>query len=322
MGIVEPIAPGGLFPRHDAPATLSVAALDRLPRVESNHPSFGERFGAARPPGMEQLQSQLDAGFALLFADAAAAEAFLGGRVHPAPLGNVSKCKPDGTRKHRVIQDLRANRVNDAVTLGERQVLPRGVDHAKDVAQLLDTLEAGEVIATLVLDFKDAFNSVPLHESEQRFNCASLDDPLVRDRPPCYDDEPRSGRFLVWRVLGFGGKPNPLVYSRAASFACRSAQALLGPQRHRSPDDFTNRLALARSQLYVDDTSLAVAGEERKIGATIDLYVLWLLLLGVPIAWAKGELTFGSTPHRWIGIEFEATGGGVLMMLPPSLWSS
>ena len=98
---------------------------------------------------LEQLQAQVDAGFALLFTDAAAAERYLGGRVHPAPLGNVSKVKPDGTRKHRVIQDLRANRVNDSVTLPERQVLPRGVDHAIDVALLLDEAVEDEDVANL-----------------------------------------------------------------------------------------------------------------------------------------------------------------------------
>ena len=59
----------------------------------------------------------------------AAAEA-LGGQVYPAPLGTISKMREDGSSKHRLIQDLRANDVNRAVALPERQVLPRPVDHA------------------------------------------------------------------------------------------------------------------------------------------------------------------------------------------------
>ena len=60
--------------------------------------------------------------------------------------------------KHRDIQDLRANRVNDAVLLPERQVLPRALDHATDLAVFRADLHVGEELATMVLDFKDAFN--------------------------------------------------------------------------------------------------------------------------------------------------------------------
>ena len=82
---------------------------------------------------------------------------------------------------------------------------------------------------TLILDFKDAFMSIPLDPSEMRFNCAHTEFDLKRTRNPLRPDEPQTGRFVVWRVLGVGGKPNPLVFSRAASLASRTAQALLGP---------------------------------------------------------------------------------------------
>ena len=77
--------------------------------------------------GVALLAAQLDAGFGLLFHDRAAAETHLGGRVRPAPLGNIAKARPDGSFKHRLIQDLRNNCVNDAEVLAERQVLPRPV---------------------------------------------------------------------------------------------------------------------------------------------------------------------------------------------------
>ena len=80
----------------------------------------------------------------------------LGARVHPAPLGNISKAKDDGSIKHRLIQDLRANSVNEAVRLQERQVLPRGIDHGRDMAVLGEGADPSDV-HTLVLDFKDAF---------------------------------------------------------------------------------------------------------------------------------------------------------------------
>eukprot|EP00959_Pyramimonas_sp_CCMP1952_P343230 7189809-Pyramimonas_sp.AAC.1 len=58
---------------------------------------------------------------------------------------------------------------------------------------------------------------VPLHESERRFNVAVLRDPPLEGR----------GRVIVWRVLGFGGKSNPLVYSRLGSFIAGSTKAML-----------------------------------------------------------------------------------------------
>ena len=71
----------------------------------------------------------------MLYADQQAAEAALGGQCFPAPLGDVVKSNPDGTQKHRLIQDLRRNGVNACVHIPERQVLPRFVDHALDLAR-------------------------------------------------------------------------------------------------------------------------------------------------------------------------------------------
>ena len=70
--------------------------------------------------------------------------------------------KDDGTFKHRLIQDLRANGVDGAVRLPERQVLPRGIDHGVDLAQLASHSGEEEDVFTIVLDFKDAFMSIPI----------------------------------------------------------------------------------------------------------------------------------------------------------------
>ena len=111
--------------------------------------------------------------------------------------------------------------MNAAVRLPERQVLPRPIDHALDLVNLNSAREEGESLMVLVLDFKDAFMSIPLHEDEQPFNCTRLAQDITLGRPPIDADEASQGSCIVWRVLGFGGKPNPLVYSRAASFAMR-----------------------------------------------------------------------------------------------------
>ncbi|CAK0816832.1 unnamed protein product, partial [Prorocentrum cordatum] len=94
--------------------------------------------------------------------------------VFPAPLGNVRKRKHDGSFKNRIIQDLKTNRVNLAVSTHERAVLPRGIDHWVDLAALAQRALgcSGGVVKVLILDFKDAFMSIPLHEEERRFNVA------------------------------------------------------------------------------------------------------------------------------------------------------
>ena len=78
----------------------------------------------------------MDQGIARLCRDRQHAEEVLGSRVAVAPLGDVVKQRPDGTLKHRLIQDFKASAVNAASVVEERQVLPRFVDHAHDLATL------------------------------------------------------------------------------------------------------------------------------------------------------------------------------------------
>jgi len=207
MGLARSLVPGTHFPAANEDPTITLAELDDRAPWEQNHQSFNATHGDEdlRPPAWDLLEEQVNNGFALLFPDATAASAYLGGVCHPAPLGNVVKVKEDGTLKHRLIQDLRANGVNSAVHLTERQVLPRGIDHGIDLAELGASRDEGEDVYTLVLDFKDAFMSIPLHPDEQRFNCACTGFVLQRSRPALYANEPQSGGFVVWRTLGFGG---------------------------------------------------------------------------------------------------------------------
>ena len=45
--------------------------------------------------------------------------------------------------------------------------------------------------------------------------------------------------------------------------------------------------------------------------------LLWWLMIGCALAWAKGSMTAANMPHTWIGIQFHWTGWSVLMELPP-----
>ena len=199
--------------------------------------------------------------------------------------------------------------MNSCVHLTERQVLPRGIDHGVDLARLGALKSEDEEVFTLVLDFKDAFMFIPLRESEQRFNCAHTGFELSRARPALIDNEVASGNFVVWRTLGFGGRPTPLVCSRVASFAARTAQALLGQDTvEQHPSD----VAPGRIQLYVDDPITSVKATEQAAQEAFDIVILWWLALGIPLSWKKGSLARGSETHRWIGIDYTLTDAGAV----------
>ena len=125
------------------------------------------------------------------------------------------------------MQDQRRSGVNQCVWLPERQVLPRPIDHGRDLALLASDAQPGQRVWTLILDLVDAFLGIPLAKEERANNCILLEEPITRKREALDPAEPKQGKFLIWRVLGFGGRPNPLLYARVASVLCRAGQALL-----------------------------------------------------------------------------------------------
>ena len=327
MGLEVPIRGGGHLPTLSGDAEITPGMLEPLDGEDVNHESFRGLFeGDSEAAGLALVRQAVEAGFGELFADSSAAEAALRGIIYPAPLGTVSKVKPDGSWKHRLIQDLKANRVNAAVSLPERLVLPRAIELASDLAALGSAREPGDVIMTGIIDFKDAFMSIPLASVERRFNCAALPSELRRTRPPLHATEPVAGRVVVWRVLGFGGRPNPLVFGRVTSVLMRIGQAVLTSRqewatRSRDPGgknhDYID--ASARCHLYVDDAAAAFRGSREDIEEAFDLLILLWLVMGAPISWPKVglQLVDESRPTRWIGVDFSLVAAGARMRLPP-----
>ena len=131
--INEVIVPSGLLPLIEETTTMSASALQDRVQWTHNHPSFDMLEGAASP-AHSLLDDLVDAGHALVFESAEAAAKWLGTRPVPSPLGDVVRLKPDGSVKHRLIQDLKASSVNSASKVSERQVLPRFIHHARDLA--------------------------------------------------------------------------------------------------------------------------------------------------------------------------------------------
>ena len=213
----------GRFPDISATAVLDPTAVFEHARL-GNHPSFRERTADGASAGIEIVIAHLNAGFGTLFKDLPAAERHLKSKVTTAPLGCIVKNKPDGSRKVRVIMDLRRNRVNDATRVPERQVFPTIQHHALDLLRLCRDLKPAEKITTMVLDFKDAFMGIPLAAEEQCYNACFLESPVARSRAAAFPNEVQKGQIILWQVLGFGGKPTP-SFSRG--------QHLSLPDRHR-----------------------------------------------------------------------------------------
>ena len=46
---------------------------------------------------------------------------------------------------------------------------------------------------------------------------------------------------------------------------------------------------IVRSQVYVDDPAVTLAGDPKPMSATIDTLLCWWLVLGFPLAWDKGS---------------------------------
>ena len=120
MGVSLPIPAGcGTYPLLDSPATLSPDEVLELPVVK-NHRSFTDAGQLNAPPGLTIVQQHLASGFGELYRNREQAERRLGTRISTAPLGCVPRVKETGVWKHRVIMDLRMNRVNAASATPER----------------------------------------------------------------------------------------------------------------------------------------------------------------------------------------------------------
>ena len=122
LGISRDIPPGGLLPAATTQGDLNAEYLADLPSWSSNHGSFEKAWlgdnGEKMHPALDQLEELVDEGFLELYSSQAEAEAAMGVALVPSPLGDVVKTREDGQVKHRLITDLAASRVNEAVAPG------------------------------------------------------------------------------------------------------------------------------------------------------------------------------------------------------------
>ena len=73
----------------------------------------------------------------------------------------ITKTKPDGTLKHRLIWDLLRSGVNGCIRQGERIVLPRLTDLIRDAHELMTAASFADEVALFGTDVADAFTRSP-----------------------------------------------------------------------------------------------------------------------------------------------------------------
>ena len=142
-----------------------------------------------------------------------------------------------------------------------------------------------------------------------RYSCTLSHVPISRQRAALHPGEPRAGKVLAWRVMGFGGKAYPLISARVSGVVIRLTQAAV---QFSHPD-----LRGLLGQTYVDDPAFTFSGTaEANDFATNAVILLWLLF-GLGLSWEKGGHFRHGSEHQWIGIHFSIGSDGMAEMRLP-----
>ena len=255
MGIARRIEARGVFPTvaTSEPTREEADAIWVQTSVGGNYKSFEDAGDLARA----ELQRTIDAGYAKVVGTLADAKRRYG-EVAVSKLACIVKDRPDGTKKVRLVVDLRRSLVNALVVAPERIVLPRLRDVLMDAVNLVRECQHNEQIEAMVSDFADAFHSLPIHPDEEKYCLARIS----------------GDHFLVFKTVMFGGVSSPLTWGRAGSFLMRGGAALF---------DKAELLA----QCYVDDPIALARGDKETRSKRFSIFILWFLVFGLRMSWKK-----------------------------------
>ena len=267
LGIVNEVVSTGVFPTIGDP----LAEPDEVMQVTTPEGPWSNYVSAESSPEItaEILNRMVNKGWAIKAPSLEAlAEEVGSNEIALNKLALISKMKADNTMKHRLVWDLLRSGVNSVVRQGERVILPKLYDLIEDILDLLRSATPGEEVYVLGADIEDAFHQIPLRRNERRFTAASI-----------------SGWFFAFTVLVFGSGSAPTVWGRYASWLARSTIAIAQP-------------GTLRMEIYVDDPVYVAKGTLKQVARTFARALLWCMVVGLPIAWAKAE---GGSQVRWIG---------------------
>ena len=282
LGVELPVTHSGVFPIDQAearedPESLPFTSTDSQ---WENYRSADQEMDTSR--GI--LDKMVEKGWSSKYSSLGDAATALGADgLVLNKLGLISKVKPDGSMKHRLVWDLLRSGVNGITLQGERVVLPRIMDLVKSIAALAASRKSGEEIALLGTDIADAFHQVPLNSQEWKYTAASLGEDVY-----------------VFKVLVFGSVSAPTVWGRYAAWLGRTTCALI-------PED---RLRL---HIYVDDPVYVTCGTAEQRALALTKALLWATVAGFPLAWQKCD---GGASLTWIGAAVSVASGRTAVSIP------
>eukprot|EP00971_Amphidinium_carterae_P011894 234229-Amphidinium_carterae.1 len=145
-------------------------------------------------------------------------------------LGLISKVKPDGRIKHRLVWDLRRSGVNSRLRQGQRVVLPRLRDLVDDFLHIARA-QRGHRLHFTIADVADAFHLIPVMPEETFLQTTAF-----------------NGRIYRFLVLVFGSRVAPTLWGRTSAFLSRSAQSIVP-------------CSTTRLETFVDDPVIVTSGD-------------------------------------------------------------
>ena len=275
-GFGSPIGTCGIFPL--APSCSSAVESSKTFAMmqenaewdegsHSNYKSFYVEGGSHADAEVTRIKER---NFIEIFTDWAAV-------VAQWPLARASKValiikqRLDLSLKLRFIVDLLRSGVNGEAVIPERVVLPRIIDYANCIVDLLESQQAGTKVELYTLDFADAFYTIWLRQADRGSLVFKV-----------------SHGWAVFNRLCFGMAGAALIWGRLAAAACRIGQATF------KPDEL-------RLQCYVDDPAIAVLGSQHTRDKLIIILLLLWAALGLEFSWAKGNR---GPAVPWIGATF------------------
>ena len=139
-------------------------------------------------------------------------------------------------------------------------------------------------VIRLVLDFSNAFWTVPLDLKERKFFVGRV-----------------RGWHLVYNTTAQGSRNAPLSWCTLIAMVARLTQGLFCPLRE------------ARMQVYVDDPALAVCGNAKARNRIICLTMTIWTICGFKLAFGKGQR---GQQVQWIGGDITIAAGLVTVSIP------
>ena len=210
-------------------------------------------------------------------------------------LALIVKERPDGTKKRRLIIDLRRSGGNSKADLPEKLVLPRALDGIETLRSL-HTLKSEVSLEDqrsrwgremVLVDVSDAFPHLGVHPKELEHCLAP--------------DVESTDSFLLFRAMLFGYKTAPLLWSRVAAWMARALQSCVPFEE-------------GQHQVYLDDSFWCLQGTLARRNLLLAFILYTMSAVGMEVSARKGER---GDKVVWAGVEFRLTGNRELLITLP-----